>query len=116
MAISVHAQPVRDNYLSFALGAIPVAIGGDAAARTAFSHAVAAIDGSLNVYSYTTLVAPATVVELVFELPAPTTFDRFAIPNVARRRAQVRRSCATSPCTVPRRRRLKATRCSPPQR
>ena len=83
MASTVHAQPeVRDNYLSFALGAIPVTIGGDPAARTAFSYAVQAIDGSLNVYSYTTLVAPTTVVELVFELPAPTTFDRFAIPNI----------------------------------
>jgi hypothetical protein len=72
----------RIDYLTFAQGAIPVAIGGDPAARTNFEHAVSAVDGSNGGFTYTTLVDPALPVELVYELPALTTFDRFAVPDI----------------------------------
>lgn len=72
----------RTDYLSFAQGAIPVRVGGTPDARTGFEHAVSATDGSPSVFSYTSLIDPALPVELVYELPAPTTFDHFAVPNV----------------------------------
>ena len=75
-------EPVPADYLSFAAGAIPVAIGGNTAARATFEHAVYAIDGDGAGFVYTTLVDPTVDVEFVYELPALTTFERFAIPNV----------------------------------
>ena len=72
----------RVDYLTFAQGAIPVSIGGDATSRSNFEHAVRSTDGATGGFVYTTLVDPTIDVEFVYELPALTTFDRFAIPNV----------------------------------
>jgi outer membrane protein OmpA-like peptidoglycan-associated protein len=74
--------PPRIDYLSFAAGAIPLTVGGDPAARSTFEYAVYAIDGGNGSFVYTTLVDPAASVEFVYELPAPTAFNRFAVPNV----------------------------------
>lgn len=77
---SPDAQP---SLLTFASGAIPLAVGGSGATHGAtLEEAVEAIDGSSTPY---TLVrsAPADVVtEIVIELPAPTTFTDFAVPRV----------------------------------
>ena len=75
-------EPARTDFLSFAQGAIPVAIGGDPAARSNFEHAVAAVDGAVGSFPYTSLIDPTIRVEFVYELPAATRFDRFAVPGI----------------------------------
>ncbi len=72
------------DYLSFAHGAFPVGIGGDGdALRTGFEQALAAIDENASPFVMTPKFGgPQTSIELVFELPALTTFERFAIPSV----------------------------------
>ncbi|MBK6289212.1 MAG: OmpA family protein [Gammaproteobacteria bacterium] len=70
------------DYLSFAQGAIPVAVGGEPLARSNFEHAVSAIDGNEGGFVYTTAIDPGSVVEFVYELPALTTFSRLAVPGV----------------------------------
>lgn len=80
--VSAQDNAQRTDFLSFAQGAIPLLIGGDPAARSTFEHAVRVTDGAMGGFTYTTLIDPAIRVEFVYELPALTTFDRFAVPNV----------------------------------
>ena len=74
----------RIDYLSLAQGALPVVIGGDAnALRVGMDHALLAIDGNGGGFSMTPKPGTAeSRVEIVYALPALTTFDTFAIPNV----------------------------------
>ncbi len=73
----------RIDYLTFAQGAVPLTIGGDGAKLGAtFEHAVRIIDGSPVGFTVVSSGTAETATELVYELPAPTTFDRFAVPNV----------------------------------
>ena len=74
----------RVDYLTFAQGAVPVRVGGAAAARGAnFDGALQMIDGNPLGVSLTNKPGPAdTDTEFVYTLPAPTTFNRFAVPNV----------------------------------
>lgn len=75
--------PERIDYLTFAQGAVPISIGGAGAALGAtFEAAVRITDGDPNGFTIVN-AAPADVeTEFVYELPAMTTFDRFAVPNV----------------------------------
>lgn len=74
-------QPV--NFLSFAQGAVPVAIGGAGAKLGAnYEHAVRMIDGDVNSFSFVNLALADTDTEFVYELPAATTFTRFAVPEI----------------------------------
>jgi outer membrane protein OmpA-like peptidoglycan-associated protein len=78
-------EPTRQrvDYLTFAQGAVPLSIGGEGAMRGAnFEHAVRMIDGSAQSFVVVNKGNAGTVTEFVFELPAPTTFDRFAVPQV----------------------------------
>ena len=71
------------DYLTFAQGALPLSIGGAGADLGAdFTHAVRIIDGSPQGFTFTKLVGPETDTEFIYELPALTTFTRFAVPNV----------------------------------
>lgn len=73
----------RIDYLTFAQGAVPLSIGGDG--RTLgvnFEHAVKIIDGNPAGFVVVNKGRPETTSEFVYELPAATTFDRFAVPNV----------------------------------
>jgi hypothetical protein len=74
----------RLDYLTFAQGAIPVRVAGASAALGAgFEQAVRAVDGDPAVFNLTLKPGDAaTDVEFVYQLPGPTTFDRFAVPNV----------------------------------
>jgi OmpA-OmpF porin, OOP family len=74
----------RVSYLTFAQGAVPVSVGGAAARLGAsFEKALRAIDGNPAGYVLTLKPGgPDTDTEFVYQLPAPTTFDRFAVPNV----------------------------------
>jgi len=73
----------RVDYLTFAQGAIPIAIGGVGATRgAAIEHALRLVDGDPGGYPFVNRADDATDTEFVYELPAPTTFDRFAVPEV----------------------------------
>lgn len=64
--------------------AIPVSVGGAGAQLGAsFERAIRAVDGDPAGFVLTLRPgAAATDTEFVYQLPAPTTFDRFAVPNV----------------------------------
>jgi OOP family OmpA-OmpF porin len=74
--------PPRTDYLSFAQGALPVAVLGGDAVKAGPSQAMRAIDGNPGGYLFASKAAADTRVEFVYRLPAMTTFDRFAVPNV----------------------------------
>ncbi|MCK6530379.1 OmpA family protein [Myxococcota bacterium] len=74
----------RPDYLTFAHGAIPLEISGSAASRgVTMEKAIQAVDGDPRgfVLALKSLPPDADTVFL-YELPAPTSFDRFAVPDV----------------------------------
>jgi hypothetical protein len=74
----------RIDLLTFARGAIPVSVSGSGAALgVSFESAMRAIDGNPVGYGLSQKPGRAdTDLEFVYQLPAPTIFDRFAVPNV----------------------------------
>lgn len=73
----------RIDYLTFAQGAVPLSIGGDGGRLGVnFEHAVKIIDGNPAGFVVVNKGRAGTTSEFVYELPAATTFDRFAVPNV----------------------------------
>ena len=75
--------PQRVDFLTFAQGAIPLSVGGAGPDHGAgFEHAVAVIDGNPGGFSMLNRSTAETDVEFLYSLPAETTFDRLAIPNV----------------------------------
>lgn len=89
--IAVHMAPIaaedpqqRVDYLSLAHGAVPVAFEGNTQElRVGMEQALRAIDGDDGGYTLTPKPGDAqTRIVFVFKLPALTTFDEFAVPNV----------------------------------
>jgi len=82
--VAMGGEPASPDYLSFAQGAMLVAVGGSAAALNVNAEsALRAIDGDYGVYSLTPKPGgPDTEIVFVYRLPAPTTFTTFAVPNV----------------------------------
>jgi len=77
------AAAERIDYLTFAQGAIPVAIGGGGPDHGAgMEHAVGVVDGNPGSLSILNRATADTDVTFTYELPALTTFDRFAVPEV----------------------------------
>lgn len=77
------AAPERIDYLTFAQGAVPLSVGGDGAKMGAnFEHAVKIIDGNAQGFVVVNKGKADTASEFVYELPAATTFERFAVPQV----------------------------------
>jgi outer membrane protein OmpA-like peptidoglycan-associated protein len=75
--------PERVDYMSFAQGVVPLTVSGEGAELGAgFEEAVRAIDGDANGYTLTSKPGAGGETVFVYALPAATTFDRFAIPNV----------------------------------
>lgn len=73
----------RIDYLTFAQGAVPISISGDGSHMGArFEHAVRIIDGNPQGFTIIDMGKPDTDTILVYELPAATTFDRLAVPQV----------------------------------
>lgn len=70
------------DLLTFAEGAMPLRIEADASARVRMEFAIAAIDGSPTGFGVSGPVAPDTRLAFVYELPAPTVFERFRVPDV----------------------------------
>jgi outer membrane protein OmpA-like peptidoglycan-associated protein len=72
----------RIDYLTFAQGALPVRVGGSAPGSS-IEHAIQATDGNHGTYALSLKSAAADAdTEFVYRLPAPTTFDRFAVPGI----------------------------------
>jgi hypothetical protein len=77
------AQGERISYLTFAQGAVPVSIGGAGAKLGAdFERAVRTTDGDPRGFTIVNGATADTDTEFLYQLPALTTFDRFAVPNV----------------------------------
>lgn len=76
--------PERIDYLTFAQGAVPISVkGAGARLGASFEEAIRATDGNPVGFTLTGKPGAAdTDTELVYKLPALTTFDRFAVPNV----------------------------------
>lgn len=75
--------PERIDFLTLAQGAVPVSIGGAGARQGAsIDEALRIIDGDPGVIPIVNRAGPDTDVEFVYALPASTTFDRFAVPDV----------------------------------
>jgi hypothetical protein len=82
-ASAADAPAERIDYLTFAQGAVPLKIeGGSAKGDATYEHAVRIIDGSPIKFTVINKGKPDTATEFVYELPAATTFDRFAVPNI----------------------------------
>ncbi len=75
-------QAQSPDLLSFAHGAVPLRVEGDAAARVTTEQAIRAIDGSNAAFALTRPVPASTRIALVYALPAATVFERFAVPDV----------------------------------
>ena len=75
--------PPRTDYLTFAEGAVPLSIGGPGAELGPNSeHQIFWIDGDPTPRGFVNTEDMDVVTEFTYELPAPTTFDRFAVPHV----------------------------------
>lgn len=73
----------RVDYLTFAQGAIPVSIGGAGATLGAdFEAAVRSVDGDRRGFALIDRAPADADTEFVYELPALTSFDRFAVGEV----------------------------------
>ncbi len=73
----------RVDYLAFTQGAMPLRVAGAAAQLGAGDEqALRAVDGNASAFTVASGAKADTVAEFVYELAAPTTFDRFAVPNV----------------------------------
>ena len=83
-ALRAAPQPEPVDYLTFAQGALPVSVGGDAAALgVALEHALRVIDGDPGGFSLTPKPGGAEAsVWMVYRLPSRTTFTGFVVPNV----------------------------------
>lgn len=87
VALAQQAGP--PDLLSFAQGTLPLSAKSSVTdVRVGMEHAIAAIDGNPSIY--VSMLKPALeddVVEFLYALPAPTTFDGFAVPNVKETRS-----------------------------
>ncbi|MHA1559653.1 MAG: OmpA family protein [Alphaproteobacteria bacterium] len=76
-------QPARVDYLTFAEGAIPLVIGGDGAVMGPDAeHQIRIIDGDPSPFGFISTEDMDVVTEFTYELPALTSFDRFAVPSI----------------------------------
>ncbi len=76
-------EPARTDYLTFAQGAVPLSIGGPGATMGPDAETqVFWIDGDPTPRVLVTTEDMEVYTEFTYELPALTTFDRFAVPEV----------------------------------
>lgn len=80
-AASAGAQQATD-WLSFAHGAVPVRVEADKAAAVTIERALRAVDGAPTLFTLGRPGPAGRRIALVFELPATTVFERFAVPDV----------------------------------
>jgi outer membrane protein OmpA-like peptidoglycan-associated protein len=73
--------PPRPDLLTLAHGAVPLKVEGNGRG-IGMEQALRFIDGDSGSFTAVNRADDDTVVELIYELPAATRFDRFAVPNV----------------------------------
>lgn len=77
------AQVGRPDLLTLANGAVPISVGGAGASQGAeITHALRVVDGQRVGFTFVNRATEETDTEFLYELPAPTTFDRLAIPEI----------------------------------
>lgn len=75
--------PQSEDLMTFARGAIPLKVGGSGASQGAkMEEAIESIDGNHVPFSLLSKGNGDSTTEFVYLLPASTTFDAFAVPNV----------------------------------
>ncbi len=75
--------PLGEDLMTFAHGTIPLSVGGRGASEGAkIEEAIESIDGDPTPFTLLTKGAADSTTEFVYQLPAQTTFDDFAVPNV----------------------------------
>ncbi len=75
--------PSRIDYLTLARGAVPLRVESSGAGKgTNLTHALQIVDGYPGDFPLVNRADSTTVTGFVFALPAPTTFDRLAVPEV----------------------------------
>ncbi len=79
---AVAQEAVRTDYLTLAQGALPVSWSTTGPKQPGGDIALKVIDGNPGGFSMIGRAAADTVTEFVFELPALTTFDRLAVPEI----------------------------------
>jgi len=82
LAAAADAAASGPDLLTVAHGAVPLRIEAPPEAKVGIEQAIRAIDGAAGVQVLTTKVPSSTVIAIVYALPAATTFERFAVPNV----------------------------------
>lgn len=85
--LAANGQPAderpRTDFLTFAEGAVPLSISGPGAELGPDAeHQIAWIDGDPTPRAFLSTADMDVVTEFTYELPAPTTFDRLAVPDV----------------------------------
>lgn len=80
----LHAQDAgRPDLLTLANGAVPLGVTGAGAAHGAeIVDALKVVDGQRVGFTFVNRATDETDTEFLFELPAPTTFDRLAVPEI----------------------------------
>ncbi len=78
------AEPEPTDFLSFAEGVVPVALGGMAPdLKVGMEMALAAVDGDPGMFVATPKPGgPETLITMTYRLPALTTFTEFGVPTV----------------------------------
>ncbi len=82
--LAAQDEPIeRTDYLTFAQGALPIAIDGTAGRRQPETEqAMLMIDGNAGGFSVVYGVGREVAYQFTFALPSAVTFDRFAVPSV----------------------------------
>lgn len=81
--VSDAAEPDATDLLTLAQGAIPLRVEGTGTAhRAALEQAIKAVDGNTTPYAMASHAPADVATEFIYELPAPTTFRRLAVPNI----------------------------------
>ncbi|MEO0382302.1 MAG: OmpA family protein [Pseudomonadota bacterium] len=81
---SAQEAPEPIDLMTFAQGVLSVSISASADFRTVMEQAIKAIDGNPGKYVMTPRFGgPSDTLEITYALPAPTRFERFAVPGIA---------------------------------
>ncbi|XOV90245.1 MAG: OmpA family protein [Pseudomonadota bacterium] len=85
LSLAHNSVMATTDYMTFAEGAIPVEVGGQAnVLKAGIEQALVLIDGNPGGKVITPKPGgPDTTLWFVYQLPAPTTFTRFAVPGIS---------------------------------
>lgn len=83
LATPAQEAPSRPDLLTFAAGAVPLSVTVEGPGRGVdMTHALRMVDGALGGGTFVNRAGPETAVTFLYELPAATRFERFAVPEI----------------------------------